>query len=67
MISLPLRVRPRSEMTALNTENSELTIQDALSLLNQLNLSYMLVVEDTDGVAIFSNHPGDRLYIVGDE
>ena len=54
-------------MTTWHIENDELTIQDALSLLNQLNLSYMLVVEDTDGVAIFSNHPGDRLYIVGDE
>jgi hypothetical protein len=47
--------------------NTESIVQEALAALEKTGMSFMLVVEDSAGVAIFSNSPGDRLYIVNKE
>lgn len=47
--------------------NTEQIVQEALAVLNKAALNFMLVVEDEQGVAIFSSSPGDRLYIVSKE
>jgi hypothetical protein len=47
--------------------NTEQIVQEALAALEKTGASFMLVVEDKQGVAIFSNSPGDRLYIVNKE
>lgn len=47
--------------------NIETKVQEALTVLHGVGVSFMLVVEDTQGVAIFSNSKGDRLYLVNQE
>ena len=47
--------------------NSEIKLKEALAVLNALEQSYMLIIEDEKGVAIFSNGKGDRLFVVGQE
>tara|TARA_B100000035_G_scaffold267754_1_gene240942 strand:- start:230 stop:391 length:162 start_codon:yes stop_codon:yes gene_type:complete len=47
--------------------NTEKIVQEALLALEKTGLNFMLVVEDEQGVAIFSNSKGDRLYIVNKE
>jgi hypothetical protein len=47
--------------------NIETKVQEALTVLHDVGVSFMLVVEDTQGVAIFSNSKGDRLYLVNQE
>ena len=47
--------------------NSENKLKEALAVLNSTGQSYMLIVEDEQGVAIFSNGKGDRLFVVGKE
>ena len=39
-------------------------IQDALVTLKETGVSYILMVEDDHGIAVFSNSKGDRLYFV---
>jgi hypothetical protein len=45
----------------------EVKIQEALSVLDDVGVSFMLIVEDTQGAAVFSNSKGSRLYIVNKE
>lgn len=45
----------------------EVKIQEALSVLDDVGVSFMLIVEDTHGAAVFSNSKGSRLYIVNKE
>jgi len=47
--------------------NTETIVQSALATLEEAGVNFMLVIEDVNGVAIFSNSPGDRLYIVNKE
>ena len=39
-------------------------VQDALLTLKDTGVSYVLMVEDDHGIAVFSNSKGDRLYLV---
>ena len=50
----------------MNTETEE-KLNEALAVLNGTGYSFMLIVEDSQGVAIFSNSKGDRLYLVNQE
>tara|TARA_Y100001963_G_C6651312_1_gene385839 strand:+ start:624 stop:779 length:156 start_codon:yes stop_codon:yes gene_type:complete len=45
----------------------ELKVQEALKALHDVDVSFMLIVEDTQGAAVFSNSKGSRLYIVNKE
>ena len=45
----------------------ETKVQEALAVLHDVGVSFMLIVEDTQGAAVFSNSKGSRLYIVNKE
>lgn len=45
----------------------ETKVQEALSVLHDTGVSFMLIVEDTHGAAVFSNSKGSRLYTVSKE
>ena len=47
--------------------NTEDKLKEALAVLDGTGYSFMLIVEDSQGVAIFSNSKGDRLYLVNQE
>ena len=42
-------------------------VQEALVVLNEVGVTFMLIVEDTHGAAVFSNSKGSRLYVVNKE
>ena len=44
--------------------NTKHIINSALIELKETGVSYVLLVEDEEGVAIFSNSDGDRFYLV---
>ena len=45
----------------------ETKVQEALTVLQDVGVSFMLIVEDTQGAAVFSNSKGSRLYTVSKE
>ena len=45
----------------------EIKVQEAHSVLHDTGVSFMLIVEDTQGAAVFSNSKGSRLYVVNKE
>ena len=45
----------------------ETKVQEALSVLHDTGGSFMLIVEDTHGAAVFCNSKGSRLYVVNKE
>ena len=45
---------------------TEEKLKEALAVLSGTGYSFMLIVEDEHGVAVFSNSKGDRLYLVGE-
>jgi|TARA_B110001454_G_scaffold188393_1_gene186365 hypothetical protein len=47
--------------------NTRDKVESALTALKETGVSYLLMVQDDHGVAIFSNDKGDRLYIVEKE
>ena len=47
--------------------NIETKVQKALTVLYDVGVSFMLIVEDTQGAAVLSNSKGSRLYIVKKE
>jgi|TARA_B100000029_G_scaffold54967_2_gene49865 N-methylhydantoinase B/oxoprolinase/acetone carboxylase alpha subunit len=47
--------------------NTREKVESALTALKETAVSYILMVQDDHGVAIFSNDDGDRLYIVEKE
>ena len=47
--------------------NIENKVQEALAVLHDVGVSFMLIVEDTYGAVVFSNSKGSRLYVVNKE
>ncbi len=47
--------------------STEERVEGALQVLHDLNVNFMLIIEDEQGVAIFSNSKGDRLFLVNKE
>ena len=47
--------------------STEDKVQGALQVLHDLDVNFMLIIEDQQGVAIFSNSKGDRLFLVDKE
>jgi len=47
--------------------NTEEQIKEALAILTDCGISFMLMVDAGKGVTCFSNSKGDRLFIVGQE
>ena len=47
--------------------NTEEQIKEALAILSECGVGFMLMVDAGNGVTCFSKSKGDRLFIVGQE
>lgn len=46
---------------------TETKVQEALAVLHETGVNFMLIIEDSQGAAVFSNSKGSRLYLVNKE